>query len=640
MAYHFQDLDGKWRMRYDDGTTSLPIDTIGSHRMDSSKEIDDSDGKWRESYGVDNSFKATQALVNSGMPADRVKELQNAIVDSEMSNARIATYANEFQPLAEHGAAHHDLISQVAANTLADSEMRAGAFQALYPGMEVTVGPKGDLHFQAMGSDLGFAYPDKVKAKSDQLKRQGFNGDTEDPMAKLGTIISAMRGSGSSEEIGRLQGDALALYSEAKAKLEEDFKADLGVDFRIDHLKRELEQSHLIDRQARLRHAAMGQHVPVDSPVTIGIRQSLVLEEQALQAKVDERLEADPTLQALKAQLAVVNTIAQDSLGKELATPELLPDGVAENFGPIWNKDGPMTVAQHQELAKKISANDPYAIALVNLAGSEAKELLLNADSVGAAYRPIIQRMFDAQAGEEGVFDRLMENVKEFEDFQKQFNITLTKPEQNLMDTPKGANFSTMGSEDKAAILKQIEELKVNKVLEVAKRARDGDWHRSVLNTDIVPDLPEEYAAYWKVAKDYVFNEKVESAKKKLEPGFFSSPKEKLDLERQRRELDKNPWGSIDITVGEVAARVAVLAKRDKPRHMTDFDVIDVLGKSLGDWVELQAKDPKLGNVFPSILGTSKSEIQSSIINAYHNTPREVDTHIIGLGNAPLGFGI
>ena len=103
MAYRFQDLQGNWRMRYDDGTTSPVITAaINVNDLTSTKDVNrDTGASHRAQFGTDDSFISIKDRTLGGGDSTRMDELRNAIIDKEMSGARISTYQAEFQPLAE-----------------------------------------------------------------------------------------------------------------------------------------------------------------------------------------------------------------------------------------------------------------------------------------------------------------------------------------------------------------------------------------------------------------------------------------------------------------------------------------------------------------------------------------------------------
>ena len=306
MAYRFQDLQGNWRMRYDDGTTSLPInvDDLGPQDRTSTKEVNDDKGMWRNSYGVDTSFAGSRFDLNltrdpsriGAEDGDRQRELANAIIDGEMSKTRIATYTSEFKPLAEMHSTRDVLIKSVAANVSADPEARAGAFQALYPGMQVTVGPQGILQFQAARSDLGFSYPDKVKAEKQQ--RQAANpalaqSNVADAMTTLNTALTNLQQATDENAMGAIMGQAASTMTNFLATTRDNYRAELYGQYPIAALEQELQESVLNDNYWKNVRNQQGTPTFGESDQTKSIRQQLAVFEADLNKKLEDRLAAN-----------------------------------------------------------------------------------------------------------------------------------------------------------------------------------------------------------------------------------------------------------------------------------------------------------------------------------------------------------
>lgn len=259
MAYRFQDLQGNWRMRYDDGTTSPVITAaINVNDLTSTKDVNrDTSASHRAQFGTDDSFISIKDKTLGGGDSTRMDELRNAIIDKEMSSARISTYQAEFQPLAEMASTQDTLISTVASNPTADPEARAGAFQALYPGMKVDIDDKGNLSFSAKSSDLGFQYPDRKKMRQDQLSRD--NPDTPFDMREklngLNNMLSSIAEADSPETLTNMLADAAALVSEASTYKSNIYRTELGSLHGVEFLEQELVQGRLLDEQERIQRA-------------------------------------------------------------------------------------------------------------------------------------------------------------------------------------------------------------------------------------------------------------------------------------------------------------------------------------------------------------------------------------------------
>ena len=79
------------------------------------------------------------------------------------------------------------------------------------------------------------------------------------------------------------------------------------------------------------------------------------------------------------------------------------------------------------------AAGDPTVAALAEAAVGEASTALQVSDKIGGMHRPILERMFDNQFGEPGLFRQMDNDVKNFDIAKESRNIVLTPAEDAVL---------------------------------------------------------------------------------------------------------------------------------------------------------------------------------------------------------------
>lgn len=643
MAYRFQDLQGNWRMRYDDGTTS-PVITTAIHVNDltSTKEVNrDTSASHRAQFGTDDSFISIKDRTLGGGDSTRMDELRNAIIDKEMSSARISTYQAEFQPLAEMASTQDTLISSVAANPTADPEARAGAFQALYPGMKVGIDDKGNLSFSAKNSDLGFQYPDRNKMRQDQLSRDNPETpfDMREKLNGLNNMLSSIAEADSPETLTNMLADAAALVSEASTYKSNIYRAELSNLHGVEFLEQELVQGRLLDEQERIQRAGWGEFVSGDSPETSKTVNSLAAARSALNNDVNTKLSEDVDLARLATIYKQLETVAQQKLGGVLEKPDLLPPNITPAFNKAWNKTGePLTSKQNIELSKKLAAGDPTVVALAEAAVGEASTALQVSDRISGMHKPILERMFDNQFGEPGLFRQMDSDVKNFEIAKESRGIVLTPAEEAVLAEPASPTFKTLSPKEQENALARGLAIKTDKILASYKEARDDAFLREVVSASTKPS-DEMTGNYWEAAITDIRNEGIAAAKAAVTDGLFTTKSKSRSNELERLKIEANPDSTYRLNLEAIASKMTsrLIASEEFPDIESEREALSIMINSVSDWLTPQAANAKGHRAFGPVAGTTKSDIERIFISKYttqRTAPKPVNYGVAGM---PLG---
>lgn len=643
MAYRFQDLQGNWRMRYDDGTTSLPInaDDLGPQDRTSTIEVNDEKGMWRNSYGVDTSFAGSRFDLNltrdpsriGAEDGDRQRELANAIIDGEMSKNRIATYTSEFKPLAEMHSTQDVLIKSVASNVSADPEARAGAFQALYPGMQVTVGQQGILQFQAARSDLGFSYPDKVKAEKQQ--RQAANpalaqSNVADAMTTLNTALTNLQQATDENAMGAIMGQAASTMTNFLATTRDNYRAELYGQYPIAALEQELQESVLNDNYWKNVRSQQGTPTFGESDQTKGIRQQLAVFEADLNKKLEDRLAANTEVSSLQAQYSVLQEVYKSNLSRTMSTPQLLPEGIDDKFGANWNADGSVwSPQQRSEFADKLSRNDAYAMKLAEVANGSIPEMLAAASQLGPVYSTIVERVADKQLGETGAFKRLKDDVLNFEQTMAKAGVNLSDEDRAMLEAASPAKTRSMSDTEAANVREQVEKFKVAKIINVWQMARDIEVQRDIIASKVKPPEGDGYSAdlWTSVIEDL----KRDKARVLENPSMWDTMKmslrEREAIKAKQREAKANPEKFMMLTIDEVLRGMGSrLAAHPDLRSDSDisYDTMKQMAATMTEWLGPQLQNPDKANLLGAVKFLRPEDIQAAIFSGYEVGRRSI----------------
>ncbi len=614
MAYRFQDLQGNWRMRFDDGTTSNPIDpsSLNVRERDSTIEVKDLNSNFRSEYGVDSAFGSSNAALG-GAASSRADALKAAIVEKQMSDSRISQFQSEFQPLASMANTQGALIEKVAANPAADAEMRAGAFQALYPGMKVDVDHNGNLSFSAKSSDLGFTYPDKQKLKDQSLKQGDpkAEGSLAEGAAKMRDFMAAVRQARTPEEVSSIMSDAAMLQHQLIEGRKGLYESELAAASPIARLTKDLERSRLLDSQFRIQQAGMGLDLGGDSSETLEIQRQLIVAQQMNEQNVSDRLKSDTELSNLTATYKALEAMSQHHLGETITAPTLVNPSVVANLASVYNDGGePATPQQLAELEKRIANKDPSATLLADFSKMEAPEALMSARALTKHDAEIAARTFDKMSGIPSLFKDIRGDVENFDSFVKERGIELDKASQDILAVPSSAQYKVMDKAGREEALRQVEQLKIDLVLGAYKDKRDSDWTKDIVKSAAVPPN-EDAARYWKDAISSLEKTKL----KELLDSNASSPfalKETNDQRAARlAKIKASPSDYIKISIAEVIQQMGTQMSQDDkyPSDVERLLAVESVGKLMAEWLQPQIDAAPASNTLGKVNSPSGEQV-------------------------------
>lgn len=623
MAYRFQDLQGNWRMRYDDGTVSPVIDPaqtpLNVNDLTSLKTVPrDISAEHRAKFGTDSEFIS---INNNLEGSTRMDELRHAIIEREMSDSRISTFQQEFQPLAEMASTQDALITEVAANPLADPEARAGAFQALYPGMKVDLDARGNLSFTAKNTDLGFQYPDRKKFREAQLKRENPDTplDVVEETTSLSRILTDLQAADSPEMVTSLMEDAAAILSKVSTYKSNIYQSEVSHEFGVDSLQQQLAQARLWDEQERIREAGFGNMIAGDSPETKGIINSLAVARAGQQERVNSLLSEDVDLARMSTVYETIKSVAQHQLREALTVPELLPQDLVAAFNDIWNDDGSaLTVKQQSELAKKLAANDQDMMLMAAAARGEAATALMASQVISPVHKSALERMFDSQYGETGVFDRMTNDIANFDAFMAERNIVLEPSEEAVLADLSSATFKAKSPTEQQEVRDRALDIKTQKVLEVYKEARDLSFMKNLFANNSRPadDMTGDYFESAAIAQK---NREIKAAKEAAKSGRWTGPlaREKNLITQAEIAADPEKFYTLDMSTVISGMVSRMLGSGEFPDNDSQLEAVNQMINSMNDWLEPQASNAIGYRAFGRVSGTSKADLTRLFLNAY-----------------------
>lgn len=590
MAYRFQDLNGDWRIRYDDGSTSPVIGNVSSRLQDSTFEF--SEGTMKEDYGVDDSFSSSKFA------------LRGAIIEQAASSDRIATYQKEFDPVVASGADGQNLlINKVLANPAADIEARAAAAQALYPGMEARVGVNGELSFSASNSTLGFNYPNKTAAQviDPQTKRATGSEDNDynSVVASMNGLIQDMSQASDPTVAATLMSQAMALATGFKDSKQRYYKDLFERQYNVQGLEAALKQNKLLDEQNHQTEPWTRQYG--DSPATKTVEADLTIAKTRYSEDLQSAIAGDTELSFLLTLTQQAQAIGTAITGEIIATPSLIPQDAQAVLNATYNDDGsPLTNEQLRELNKKLSSNDPVTGALVNLATAPIQQIPLMGAGLPNSLQGSAKRIFERAigAGGEGKYDEFKSYYNNFDKFLEATGTVLTAAQADAIKAadPKGA----IADKDMLALRKQEADNVKRQVLEgYFKAARDAEQLKDIVSGNAVPDNSVA-AELWRGG--------VMEAKARRES----------ELRVERMNIENGRW---DFTTAAKVDRKERLAKFDKDRPTREALSLDDVIKGftrkfmdseaysgdiasdaykaeamIADFIKSQSDEPKLKN--------------------------------------------
>ena len=608
MAYRFQDLDGNWRIRYDDGTTSPVIGNVSGPLRDANFNF--SDESVRDIYGVEAS-------------TDPKALLRGAIIEQAASQDRIATYQREFDPLAASPQGQDVLIKDVFANPNMDLEARAAAAQALYPGMTAEIGVNGELSFSAKNSDLGFKYPDKTAAQA--ITERGVNAaratgssnlEFNDVFSAMSTAIQGMPNEASADSVATTMAEIVKQGTDFKAQRQAFYQNEISRQHNIQGLEEALKQERLLDEQNRLAEPWTAGYG--DSEMTKRVYQDLVLAKSARDDDVKLAIEGDSELAQINYLLGRANEISSSITEGILSTPSLVPEEARAILNRYYNDDGtPLTNKQERELSKRIAAGDKATQTFIELLSAPIQQMPVMATELPFSMQKVAGKLFDDAVGEEGVFNRFKEAYTNFDKFVKDNGIILTKEEQDALKAVDGAG-SGISDEMKRQRQQEASNVKRIRIESYFKEARDKAGLVTVLSGDSVPENPE-VAVMWKDALEAARTAKrdqVDRARTKLENSWAFSAASRLEKMNQLKAFDADAELAKTIDLHDALVAFSGIYSRSSMGSGDISTDAFAANEAIGKWLTAQATVPPMRNWLGENSLLQTSTVQAILMDA------------------------
>lgn len=611
MAYRFQDLQGNWRIRYDDGTTSPVIGNVSAALQDSTLEFSDASIGGKSVFGVDEDFSGSKASLN------------HAIIERAAGDARIATYQQEFQPLAETAMGQDMLINSVLANAAAPLEARAGAIQALYPGMKAEIGIHNELSLSAKGSSLGFQYPEKTAA---QAAKDRSPAGIEEADIDFGAVlqnaraaINDIQNASDLAEAGELMTSSLVSVMEAVNAKRDYLKQVFTHEYGIEALEESLKQNRLLDAQAKIADPSVAWRG--DSEQTKEVHQTLQLRKAERDAALEQAMNADPQLKQLIQTQELLESVGKHTLGEIASTKTLLVGEQLDLLNATFNPDGsPLSPKQLRELSNKIATEDKSTMMLLNLSEVPMSQFVPAAMELPPIYQKVAERIFEHALGEDskGLFSAIKAGMQDLDSFVEKNGIILppdTAEELKKLSDTISSRIADKTAKEEAAV--QMQSIKSAIVMEHFRDMRDLEAEKSILSGDAVPAI---YGDIWRSATESakaIKQAKFRASVRSAEGGWKIGTSSKVAGAREAAALREKEADLTAITLDDILQEFAVkfyLSNEATKDIATDVSNMEA---AVTSWLTAQADNPRLKDLLGKNTKITPSNINAKLLLYY-----------------------
>lgn len=549
----------------------------------------------------------------------------------KQERAEIDTFKELLQPAAAAGPDAQQALVGILSDPNKPKEARAGAAEALYPGVQASIGRSGELSFRAApSSDLGFNYPNKTTKDANAQQALGVKEGSA-LLGNLSQSVKQLQGLASAPDIVNLAGSVAADLTNYQAGKRNELMAAAYSTLGIRELENTLADWKQQDQLYYQQHTGGKNIGPSQETETASLM--LAKAKQEAEGLITKALDADPEYAAIKQQAAIFNTILSAKTQQTMIEPENLPDGAAEFLA---SKN--LTPTAMLDLSTKLSRGDQGALVELERFNqpvlNNVVELLGGA--ISATDKPGLTELVKRKLGPDG--EEILGQVESiYTNFDKEIRPTLSKEQQDeLADledkasaTPKKATNALLKAADKTAANQQLVQLKAQLALGEARGRRDANWLAGSL--DWAPPEDPALAAKWSQAVELV---KAKHAKQDEEEAAQRALKTKgtivpLTLEQERsytdRKLNRQRTALSDVlsavfelegqTSNELGKLTASPEERAKLRGQIN-ERNAVLASSLTKYLVAKTSNLPASNLLGGIQGFSTEQETKATLNS------------------------
>ena len=452
----------------------------------------DDNGWWRDTEKEAAAQAALPGYYDDLLPAKKQER-----ADTE-------TFKALMQPAASAGPDAQAALVGILSDASKPKEARAGAAEALYPGVQASIGRSGELSFRAApSSDLGFNYPDKTTKAAEGQQALGVKeGSTL--LSNLSESVKQLQGLATATDVVNLAGTVAADLTNYTAGKRNELQSAAYSTLGIRELENTLADWKQQDQLYYNQHTGGKNIGPSQETETANLM--LTRAKQEAEGIITQALDADPEYSAIRQQAAIFNTILGAKTQQTMIEPENLPDGAAELLASKQ-----LTPTAVLDLSTRLSKGDPTAMKELERFNqpvlNNVVELLGGA--ITATDKPGLTDTIKKKLGTDG--EAVLGQVEAiYTNFDSELRPTLTKEQADMMadledkasPTPKKASNTLLSPADKEAARQQLVQMKVQMTINEARGRRDANWMAGV--GDWTPPEDPALAAKWTQAVELV----------------------------------------------------------------------------------------------------------------------------------------
>lgn len=422
-------------------------------------------------------------------------DIAKLLVTQQLQNDQIQTFTDQFTPLRESEAGQQALQGLIS-DASAPTEQRAGAMQALNPGLKVTVGSSGELSLTAKpGDSLGFNYPGQMRRDGPGL---GNAPKTDEQMLapKITDYFTQLQATDDLGEVTTIQQNLNLAAAEFTLAKKRKIEMEVGAPLRIDQLEEQYAKDRMLDEEYYRRHFP-GQ-VATDSQETMATKAALSRAMAERDVLVEKKLAEDPDLVALRTQMASAQALFQQKLNTTVeATPGVVDPTLTNNaMRALWGA-GSSNAKDTEKAAiiRELAGNNPNSVAVkaAEIGGLPPVEQAIRYMVGGSQEANWAGNALSTQLTDKKILDDLKANVDNFDQWVTTNNVTLTK-EQKEQLKPSGM---AIKATEKAEDLYRQRQVKASIVLGAVRQQFQQEFERDVTRWDAPQDasIRDEWAA-------------------------------------------------------------------------------------------------------------------------------------------------
>lgn len=404
------------------------------------------------------------------------KDSAEVIADLIQSQSRIDTYTAEMTANVDtKSAAGQDALRALLADPMQDNEVRAAASQALYPGMQTSIGRNGELSFTAKpGSDVGFNYA--KQAERSNPERAASAGSAREQFDKM---YAALQNETDLDAIAHMGAELAVVANQFIAGKKAGYDQVIGSALGVTKLERSVEESRKLDLQYAQQYYG-GQSIGDSSQTRDLLAQQRELLGQR-DKQVAEKLATDPDAVYMNARMAQLNSLIQSRTGLALEQPgdvsaRMVLDETVDMVASVRGLDpNALTPEQRLAIQRDVDKGDPQTHAEIAIGQASPTDLVtIAASGTGRAVNQAISRLEDMLDTPE-IAKQLVAQVKNFENI-----FPNAGDEYKLGPASRGLTGEALEAAKQEVIARQV-----RYAIDQANTGRKNAFERDVVNFDV-----------------------------------------------------------------------------------------------------------------------------------------------------------